>query len=378
MRLLGAKIGRDVTIYRGARLGEYDLLTVGDGAQIDRALVRGFCVERDGFFRLDRIRIGARATVNTYTQLAPGAIIGDDEVFGPHSSSHDEPSPRSYQIYNRTLLPEPRCFLKLLVAWPLILLVTFVTFIPWALVIWGMIEDTFISYEELNSLESVIRWFASPQRIAWHVLARIVRVVLSPLIQVVLGMAIKRLLGLNRAGTMVSSSQWSLLRRYVNSILLSQAILRRALDILGTHYEATSIIYRLMGAKIGRRVYWPGSGIHCPDPELLEVGDDVVFGSRSELFTCDRISSEKIVIGDGAMIADRVVLLPGTTVGRKAVLGSGALGRRGAIYPDGSTWVRVLCERISPELRQCNVIDGIREWRSRLLQCRRKTRYVFG
>lgn len=40
-----------------------------------------------------------------------------------------------------------------------------------------------------------------------------------------------------------------------------------------------------MGAKIGRRVYWPGSGIYCLDPELLEIGDDVVFGSRSELFT---------------------------------------------------------------------------------------------
>lgn len=31
----------------------------------------------------------------------------------------------------------------------------------------------------------------------------------------------------------------------------------------------------MMGAKIGRRVYWPGSGIHCLDPELLEIGDDV-------------------------------------------------------------------------------------------------------
>lgn len=31
----------------------------------------------------------------------------------------------------------------------------------------------------------------------------------------------------------------------------------------------------MMGAKIGRRVYWPGSGIYCLDPELLEIGDDV-------------------------------------------------------------------------------------------------------
>ena len=67
----------------------------------------------------------------------------------------------------------------------------------------------------------------------------------------------------------------------------------------------------IMGAKIGKRVYWPGSGIYCPDPELLEVGDDVVFGSRSEVITSDSISFDPIRISRGAMIADRVVLLPG-------------------------------------------------------------------
>jgi acetyltransferase-like isoleucine patch superfamily enzyme len=96
-----------------------------------------------------------------------------------------------------------------------------------------------------------------------------------------------------------------------------------------------------MGAKIGKRVYWPGSGIYCPDPELLEIGDDVVFGSRSELFTTDRVGTQRITIGRGAMIADRVVLLPGSRVGRKAVMGSGALGRREGNYADGSTWVRL-------------------------------------
>ena len=54
-----------------------------------------------------------------------------------------------------------------------------------------------------------------------------------------------------------------------------------------------------MGAKVGRKVYWPGTGIYCLDPELLEIGDDVVFGAYSELFTVDHIGSEKIRIGDG-------------------------------------------------------------------------------
>lgn len=39
------------------------------------------------------------------------------------------------------------------------------------------------------------------------------------------------------------------------------------------------------------------------------------------------------------MIADRVVLLPGCQVGRRTVMGSGALGKRDAVYEDGSTWM---------------------------------------
>jgi hypothetical protein len=54
-----------------------------------------------------------------------------------------------------------------------------------------------------------------------------------------------------------------------------------------------------MGAKIGKRIYWPGSGVVCEDPELLEIGDDVVFGSRSEILTNDRLGTKKVTIGSG-------------------------------------------------------------------------------
>lgn len=42
-----------------------------------------------------------------------------------------------------------------------------------------------------------------------------------------------------------------------------------------------SRLYRLFGSKIGKRVYWPGSGFKVVEYDLFEVGDDVVFGSRS-------------------------------------------------------------------------------------------------
>lgn len=124
-RSLGAHIGNNVRIDKKARLGEFDLLTLKDGCSIDTALVRGFCVERDGYFRLDNIVVGRRAVVNTYTQLSPGADIPDGAVYGPHASSHDDPSRRSAAASNRTMLRQPHWLLQILFAWPIIFLVKF-------------------------------------------------------------------------------------------------------------------------------------------------------------------------------------------------------------------------------------------------------------
>ncbi|KAJ7127673.1 AMP-dependent synthetase and ligase [Mycena epipterygia] len=343
-RLLGASIGKDVKIDKQAKLGEFDLLTFGDGCLVDNALIRGFCVEREGFFTLDRITVGRHAVVNTYTQISPGAVIPDSAVYGPHASSHDAPSSESFAAYNRLMIPEPNILLKLFVAWPVIFFVYFVSYIPWFTAVWLMINETDIIKEHLNALESVVDWFATPERVGYHALSRVVRSLITPLLQLALGILVKRAFGLNTETSVYSQpTQLALLRRYINSHTLSKSALRSAFSILGTHYEVVSIVYRAMGAKIGRRVYWPGSGIFCLDPELLEIGDDVVFGSRSEVFTTDRLGTARVIVGDGAMIADRVVLLPGVRIGKLTVMGSGALALRDTEYKDGSTWLGTEC-----------------------------------
>uniref|UniRef100_A0A0W0FS65 Putative AMP-dependent synthetase and ligase n=1 Tax=Moniliophthora roreri TaxID=221103 RepID=A0A0W0FS65_MONRR len=338
-RLLGARIGNNIYIDKNARLGEFDLLTLGDGCRIDAATVRGFCVEREGSFSLRNISIGRRAVINTYTWISPGAVIPDSTVWGPHSSSFDQPLARSFGAYNRTSFVEPHWILQLLVAWPIIFVVRVASYIPWFACLWLMIDQAIVLRDGLSSLVSVIYWFAAPQRVTFHVVARVVRAVITPILHVALSILVKRLFGLNKECAAADASQITLLKRYINSHLLSKRRLKDAFSLLGNHYEIVSIVYRMMGAKIGRRVYWPGSGVYCLDPELLEIGDDVVFGSRSELFTTDRLGTAKIVIGNGAMIADRVVLLPGTRVGHRTVMGSGALGKRNAVYEDNSTWM---------------------------------------
>jgi len=122
-RLLGAKIGTNVSIDPKARLGEYDLLTIHDGCRIDRSHIRPFCVEREGLFRLQSITLGRCVVINTYTSIAPGACISDSTVYGPHASSHDQPTSKSYAAYNRGLCPKPHWLLQLLLGGPIIVLV---------------------------------------------------------------------------------------------------------------------------------------------------------------------------------------------------------------------------------------------------------------
>ncbi|KAJ7470173.1 hypothetical protein B0H11DRAFT_2434312 [Mycena galericulata] len=322
-RLLGAHIGRNVRIEKGAKLGEYDLYTFRDGCRVDTALIRGFCVEREGQFSLGRIVIGEKAIINTFTQISPGAIIADNTVYGPHASSHDVSSPRAYAAFNRTLLQEPSFWLKLSMAWPAMALVYIISYVPWFVAIYLM--------------------FSVPKRVLYHALSRVVRAVVTLVLQLILGIIAKHMFGLNKESTTVEATQWSILRRYINSHLLSKGAMEAAFSILGTHYEVVSVAYHCMGAKIGKRVYLPGSGIYCLDPELLEIGNNVVFGSRSEVFTTDRIGTARVTVDDGAMISGRVVLLPGCKVRRRTVMGSGALGMRDTEYKDGSTWLGSEC-----------------------------------
>jgi hypothetical protein len=109
--------------------------------------------------------------------------------------------------------------------------------------------------------------------------------------------------------------------------------------IVGTHYAPVSWVYRALGAKVGDRVYWPGSGLQFWDYDMLEVGNDVVFGSRSHVVCSDANISAPVKIGDGAMVADRCVLMPGVELGKGTVMGSGGLGKKNTVYPPNSVWV---------------------------------------
>jgi acetyltransferase-like isoleucine patch superfamily enzyme len=51
----------------------------------------------------------------------------------------------------------------------------------------------------------------------------------------------------------------------------------------------------------------------------------VVFGSRSVVMTSSATRADKVILEAGCMVADRCVILPGCTLKRGSILGSGSI-----------------------------------------------------
>ncbi|KAG8630866.1 hypothetical protein KVT40_000006 [Elsinoe batatas] len=340
--LLGAKIGKNVTIAKAATLGEYDLLEIGDGASLDKCIFRAFAAEKDTAMYLARTTIGNNASVGVNSIVAPGTKVPHSVCIGPNSSSWET---QDADESNRDLLaskvPAANFFLDLIISYPLLAFVNLVRSGPW---IGGLVPIVMLEPKPSpDHVLAIIHWFAEPYRIGFHYLALVLHACCGPMAWFVAVFLVKKLLdatlGKQQPGAVTGRNQLYKLRQSILRHLIPMPQFHKLIDLFGAHYEVTSKIYRAFGAKVGQRVYWPGTGPAVQDFDLLDIGDDVVFGSRSYIQTSDGYGSHTVKVGNGAMISDRVVLLPGTTVGDKTVLGSGALSRRDKSYEPGTVWV---------------------------------------
>jgi hypothetical protein len=87
-----------------------------------------------------------------------------------------------------------------------------------------------------------------------------VRVIVAPFIYMV---TVKKLVigNFEPPGPRDTSSDWQLLRHWLAAKVFS----RENIELLGRHYEPISILYRLLGAKIGERVSllaWAPARVH--------------------------------------------------------------------------------------------------------------------
>ena len=99
-------------------------------------------------------------------------------------------------------------------------------------------------------------------------------------------------------------------------------------------------MYQMLGPKVGERILWSGQLPICSGEfEISEVGDDVVLGSRSSIFLTTIDSCEKVILCAGSNVADNCVVLPGSIIGKNAVLGSNSVCPEGWYLPERSVWL---------------------------------------
>lgn len=334
-RLLGAKVGKRTRILSDALLGEADLLTIGDDVCIDsQAVIRPFSIE-PGAMELKPITIGSRSTIGMRAIVPPGCRIAADHHVAPgtiaevgesNAASGNPGLCRPYSLH--PALPW-RLAARVLVSGNLLL--SWLPFYAFLLLV-----------EPLPSLlgwQTVAGWFLLPEKLSVYLLMRISMAVLGPFLYFAGVVLIKRLI----IGTFQEGVGQDLpirqFRRYLMWRLLPDGTFGGLGPLLGSNFSMVTTLYRLLGAKVGDRIYWPGSGHHLIEYDLFVCGDDVTFGSRSALLHCDGKMSKRITIEDGCTVGDRCFLSPGTIVQRNAVLGSGTTTVPDFVAPPGSTWI---------------------------------------
>ncbi|POS72287.1 peroxisomal-coenzyme A synthetase [Diaporthe helianthi] len=341
LRLMGAKIGANVSL-KGVQTGEWDLIHIGDGAVLENCTIRPFAGERNTTMYLGAIHIGRNASVGLKSIVAPGTCVPDDACIGPNSSSWEvEDADEANRDLLVSKIPGVHWALEWLVTKPLVIGAWIVSLMPWYAGLLGLVISEPVNTN--NPMYSILMWFAATHRVGFHYLALVLRVGMSPFILFGFTLVVKWVLdsmfGILEPGPVKAKGELQKWRMSIIKSLYSVKRLHEMTELTGQHYEYTSIALRMLGARVGRRVYWPGTGPSIGDYHLLNIGNDVVFGSRANLVTSDGMGSEPIKIEDRAMIADRVTLLPGVVVGEKTTMGSGALTRRNGYYSDGSTYV---------------------------------------
>lgn len=341
-RMLGAKIGKGARISLECDVAEFDLVEIGDGAAIEFGTLRGFGVD-NGAMILGPVRVGNFASLGVRSVVAPYTSIADHCHLGPVSSSYEVGHALDVKNarVNRRCLPEPNLWLQLFVIAPITFLVSVFGQIPPFIVLFMMLRYKGENNDGFSNLNDLMRWLCDPYRIRYYIGIRVARALFSPFFFMAAALVVKRtIIGKFTAGPRDTLNQWQLVRHALAATLFSRKKIQNITDLVGRHYEHVSVLYRLLGAKVGARVFWPGQQpTSSGEFDLLEIGDDVVFGSRSSIFFTTSDSCDKVILCAGSNVADNSVVLPGSIVGKNAVLGSNSVCPEGWYLPERSVWL---------------------------------------
>jgi len=193
-RMLGAKIGQGAKISLEADVAEFDLVEVGDGAAVELSTLRGFGVD-NGAMILGPVKVGNYGSLGVKSIVAPYTSIPSNCHIGPATSTYDTKALDAANArVNRKCFPGPPLWMQLCIVGPITFLVNAFAQVPPLLVLFKMLV-----YKGKHD------------------------------------------------------GYFSTLRHSLSATLFSRKKIQNLTDLIGRHYELVSVLYRLLGAKVGKR-----------------------------------------------------------------------------------------------------------------------------
>lgn len=338
-RLLGANLGRRAEISTASFVSP-DCLNIGDESFVADAVSLGAARIRNGFLTIDQITIGTRTFIGNSALIPIGATIPDNCLIGclsmPPSAAISDGS---------SWLGSPPFFLpqrQLTTGFPpeltfrptrrLIALRLFIEFFRVTLPSTCFIVLT-------NVLLSVFLLIREEVHV-WQM------ILLFPLIYATAGLA---------AALLLIAFKWLMMGRYhpcerplwspfvwrteVLTALLDNFASPFFLDLMaGTPFICW--FFRLLGAKIGRRVYLDTTEL--TEFDLIKIGDDVAINLdctlQTHLFEDRVMKMSTIDIGAGCSLGSMSVVLYDTEMDRGSSIGELSLVMKGESLPANTHW----------------------------------------
>jgi len=349
-RLLGAKVGKGAEISTASFISP-DLLSIGDESFIADSVSLGAPRVRDGMVTIGNNHIGKRSFIGNSAMLPPGAIIGNDCLIGCLSAPPANPadalrpgtswmgSPAIFlpQRQHQSIFAVQTTFeptSKLRVQRAVIEFVRVIMPSTAFIVLLSLMFSTLLLLRDYFDLWQTLLFF--------------------PALYIACGLA---------ATAFTILAKWLLVWRYraCERPLWSTFVWRNELlNALHEHLAEPFLVgaltgtpfvcwyFRLLGAKIGRRVYMETTDFS--EFDLARIGDDASLNAdctaQTHLFEDRVMKMSTIDIAAGAKVGAGTLVLYDTRMEQGAALGDLSLLMKGEVLPARTSWEGIPARRV--------------------------------
>eukprot|EP00928_Gymnodinium_smaydae_P013182 TRINITY_DN14818_c0_g1_i1.p1 TRINITY_DN14818_c0_g1~~TRINITY_DN14818_c0_g1_i1.p1 ORF type:complete len:1772 (-),score=385.57 TRINITY_DN14818_c0_g1_i1:42-5357(-) len=318
-RLFGARIGRGVVLNTKEVIFEPELLTIEDNVLVDDNSKITCHSVGDGMLMLHPVHIGKGTRIRQYASVGRGAYLPPaSELVSTSCFVGYGGKPEGFVTGGKLAVlrngrdgrPKQQPWLRLFIGVPFLFTIdAMANALEYIFALW-IVDLDYVPYM------LIMAWGGEHV----HRFAVVTLTILAKWL----------LVGRVKPGSRANETAWEGLCTWIVDTLLRREAFHEAMEgFINT--EILRLVFVLLGAKIGRRANM--DMITCHMPDLLSIGDYMLFGSKVGIICEDEERRKAVQICRGANVLDNCVLCPGVTVGQRAVLGTNTLAAPGQYFP---------------------------------------------